>query len=267
MRTYLLLANQFYDALEYERALEQLAQARRFSTGESDDVLLSLYEGVILADLGRNEASTVAFKAALQRQPQAKLPVKVSPKVERRFEELRRQVERERAKQVARVGVARKESPEADASKTGIDAQGNSMEGAPAPMSVSTSPSTSVAPTEPLSAHAETSGSRLRGRAWIPATVSGALLVGGGVAYLQARSERSKLQTNDASLTNSQEVDRSVSRGRTFQTVGWVLTGAGVAGLGISAGMYLLGAPQASGQIELGMSTDGTSAFVVGRWP
>ncbi|MBE4753309.1 hypothetical protein G4177_34675 [Corallococcus sp. ZKHCc1 1396] len=239
VRTHLRSAHQLYDALEYERALERLADARRFAANDADDVLLSLYEGVILADLGKNEASTAAFKSALQLQPRAVLPLKVSPKVERRFEDVRRQVRREREAQLALAP----------------------------PLGDSSAPGAPTSPTTAGSQSLEGASGRggARAKAWIPATVGGVLLVGGGVSYLQARSERSRLRNDDPSLTSSSDVDRSVSRGKTFQTVGWVLAGAGVAGLGLSAGMYLLGAPQGPGTLALG--TDGTSAFVSGRWP
>ncbi|MFP2934620.1 hypothetical protein ACLESO_57830, partial [Pyxidicoccus sp. 3LG] len=109
--------------------------------------------------------------------------------------------------------------------------------------------------------------SGLRSRAWLPATVGGVLLVGGGVSYALSRSERSKLRNGDASLATYEDAERSASRGRTLQTVGVGLVGAGVVGLGISAGMYLLGRPAEPGKVGLGVSTDGTSAFVFGRWP
>ncbi|WP_147443502.1 hypothetical protein [Corallococcus sicarius] len=259
VQMYVRSARQLYDNLEYERALEQLSRARAHSTGEADDVLLSLYEGVLLADLGKNEASTTAFKAALLLQPEAKLPVKVSPKVERRFEDVRRQVRRKLANQAAR-GVDPGAPP-------GLEpgAQARPVEETPA---VVASQSMPVAQAEPSPASAEVSGRRgLRERAWIPAAVGGALLVGGGVSYLQSRHERSRLRNDDESIETVQDLDRSVSRGRTSQTVGLVLAGAGVVGLGVSAGMYLLGAPSAPAKVGWSLGTDGTSALVFGRWP
>ncbi|MFP2927372.1 hypothetical protein ACLESO_19675, partial [Pyxidicoccus sp. 3LG] len=106
VRDYVRAARGLYEDLEFERALEQLSRARPFSTGPADDALLSLYEGVILADLGKLEASTAAFKAALYLQPDAKLPVKVSPKVAQRFESLRKQVKRDLAKREAQSPVS-----------------------------------------------------------------------------------------------------------------------------------------------------------------
>jgi chemotaxis protein histidine kinase CheA len=98
---YLLAASHLYENLEYERALEQLASARRFAHGVEDDVIIALYEGLILADLGKQEF-LAAFKAALFLQPDAKLPVKVSPKVEQDFEAVRAEVRKELAPLLAR---------------------------------------------------------------------------------------------------------------------------------------------------------------------
>ncbi|WP_199738866.1 tetratricopeptide repeat protein [Corallococcus sp. CA054B] len=200
-QTHVGAARQLYDELEYERALAELSRARRHSSGDADDVLLALYEGVILADLGRTESSGAAFRVALLLQPGAELPLKVSPKVEQRFEAVRQQALRELAKQDVRV------PPPV----------------ATAPLEPVTSPDTRASPV-PTAPEVSTSAT-VRSRAWIPATVGGVLLVGGGVSYLQARSERSRLRRDDVSIKNAQDVDRSVSRGKSFQTVGLVLAG------------------------------------------
>ncbi len=78
-----------YDDLEYERALEQLAKARPLAVTRDDQVALFLLEGIILADLGRTEPSNAAFRAALALDPEARLPMQVSPKVVAEFQSLR----------------------------------------------------------------------------------------------------------------------------------------------------------------------------------
>lgn len=92
---YLAAAAGLYESLEYEKALEQLATAKKVPHGVDDDVLIGLYEGVIYADMGKADESTSAFRAALYLKDEAKLPVKVSPKVERDFETLRAAVQKE----------------------------------------------------------------------------------------------------------------------------------------------------------------------------
>ena len=104
-----------------------------------------------------------------------------------------------------------------------------------------------------------------RSGALLPAIIGGTLAAAGGVSWALSRRELSKLRNADPSLADLESVDRSVSRGRTLQTVGVGLMSAGVLGLGVAAGMYLLGAPTEQGSVSLG--TDGSSAFVSGRWP
>jgi tetratricopeptide (TPR) repeat protein len=84
-------AAQLYEELEYERALDQLAKAKAFPRTPAQDVAIALYQGIILADMGRAEESRAAFRAGLRVQADAALPVKVSPKVEAEFENIRRE--------------------------------------------------------------------------------------------------------------------------------------------------------------------------------
>ncbi len=88
-----------YEELEYERALQKLAQARTLAKTREDQVAVSLLEGIVLADLGRPDDSSAAFQAALAQDPDAELPVAVSPKVVREFESLREQARQARAAQ------------------------------------------------------------------------------------------------------------------------------------------------------------------------
>lgn len=82
---YLLAASRLYENLEYERALDQLKKARGVSGGVDDDVAIALYEGVILAEMGKQDDGVAAFKEGLYLKPEAKLPVKVAPKIEQLF--------------------------------------------------------------------------------------------------------------------------------------------------------------------------------------
>src|SRR6185436_14754700 len=92
---YVTAAARLYENLEYERALEQLDRARKLSKGIDDDVTVALYEGVIRADMAQDEPARAAFKTALYLRPDATLPVKVAPKVEQQFEEVRAAVKKE----------------------------------------------------------------------------------------------------------------------------------------------------------------------------
>src|SRR5262245_66483887 len=84
--SYLLAATRLYNSLDYERALEYLGRAKKKVESMGDDVQVSLYEGIVLAELGRTDDSTAAFRAALLLKPDARLPPKVSPKLEPAFQ-------------------------------------------------------------------------------------------------------------------------------------------------------------------------------------
>ena len=64
--------------------------------------MLSLYEGIILYEMNKQSLATSAFRLALLRRPNAKLPVQVAPKTEALFESVRtlmkQEMEQKRAK-------------------------------------------------------------------------------------------------------------------------------------------------------------------------
>lgn len=95
---YLTAAVRLYQGLEYERALDQLQRAKQLARGVEQDVAVALHEGIILADMGKREESQAAFKTGLLLSPEAKLPFKVSPKVTRDFEAVKRRVHQELAR-------------------------------------------------------------------------------------------------------------------------------------------------------------------------
>ncbi|MFE8603178.1 hypothetical protein [Archangium violaceum] len=86
-------AVRFYESFEYERALAQLTRAKALAKGVEQEVPVALYQGVVRAELGQREESLAAFRTGLYLKPDATLPVKVSPKVERDFEEVRQAVQ------------------------------------------------------------------------------------------------------------------------------------------------------------------------------
>lgn len=85
----LLAATQLFEELEYERALQQLESARALALNTEENALIAIYQGIILADSGKPEQATSAFKEGLLLNPNAELPVEVSPKVESLFEAVR----------------------------------------------------------------------------------------------------------------------------------------------------------------------------------
>ncbi|REG29903.1 hypothetical protein ATI61_107600 [Archangium gephyra] len=86
-------AVRFYESFEYEQSLAQLSRAKALAKGVEQEVPVALYEGVVLAELGQREESLAAFRTGLYLKPDAALPVKVAPKVERDFEDVRQSVQ------------------------------------------------------------------------------------------------------------------------------------------------------------------------------
>lgn len=236
VQPYLVSVSRLHEALAFERALEQLVTARRLSSGVEDDVALSLWEGIIMAELNWKDEAAAAFKSALFLQPDAQLPVRVSPGISEQFESLRRDVK----PSLTRRGDATAQVADRPHEK-------------PAPPSETQVPPAVRTERTP------------RSRALLPAIIGGTLVAAGGVSWALSRGELSKLRNADPALANLESVDGSVSRGRTLQTAGVGLMSAGVLGLGVAAGMYLLGAPTEQGSVSVG--TDGSSAFVSGTWP
>jgi tetratricopeptide (TPR) repeat protein len=232
---YLTAAVRLYENLEYERALQKLAQAKRLVRAMEEDVTIALYEGLIYADMNKWEEANIAFKEGLYLKPDAQLPAKAAPKVQRAFEAARQEVKAE----LARAATPQKPSrPEQE------------------PL-VAAPPAASPAPVE-----VEARGSR--SRALLPAAVGGGLLIAGGVMWGLAFSERGKLRSTEPQFATRDEVQRSASRGRTYQTVGFTLMGAGVVGLGLAAGLYATGAPA---PVAVSATPEGAAVFVSGRWP
>jgi tetratricopeptide (TPR) repeat protein len=265
VRAYLLSVNRLYQDLEYERAMAQIARARSLGPTVAEDVTLSLYEGIILADMNRWEESAGAFKEALFIQPEAKLPVKVSPKVEQSFEKVRQAVKQELA--VHKQAPAPPPSPPSSPRLEPPAQAAASPQRAAPPGSAQAPTGEQISPTPDVSsvqAQRAPSG-RLQPKVLAPAIGGGVLMVLGGTSWAFSRRELARLKGNDSSLDTREEVRSSASRGRTYQAAGLGMLGAGLAGLGIAAGLHFLGSP--SKEMALGVSTNGTSAFVHGRWP
>ena len=99
---YIAAAVRLYEGLEYERALDQLTRAKDVSCGVDDDATLRMYEGIVRSDLGEGEKARAAFKEALLLQPDAPIPLKVSPKMRKQIEALRTEAKKELAPILAR---------------------------------------------------------------------------------------------------------------------------------------------------------------------
>ncbi|MCP3063371.1 hypothetical protein LXT21_31785 [Myxococcus sp. K38C18041901] len=106
-----------YEALEYEKALNGLTQAKQVASTTDEQVEVALYRGLVLSDLGRRKQALEEFRVGLSLKPDAVLPTATGPKVERDFESVRKQVRQQQGTAsetaTAKAPAAKAEEPEA----------------------------------------------------------------------------------------------------------------------------------------------------------
>lgn len=110
---YLAEARVFYIALEYERCLQRLEQARSWVSAQRERVELELYFGLCSYGVGDDAQGLHHFRLALALEPSATLPPGVSPKIAHVFQE-----EAARARPGPRVTVERPPRPPASGRST-----------------------------------------------------------------------------------------------------------------------------------------------------
>jgi hypothetical protein len=99
---FLNAAVRLYESLEYERALEQVRNAKKQAVTPDQQASAALYEGIMLSDLNKPDEARAAFKEALLLKPDATIPIKVSPKVSKDFEDTRLAAQKELAPLLAK---------------------------------------------------------------------------------------------------------------------------------------------------------------------
>ncbi|QRO01749.1 hypothetical protein JRI60_23345 [Archangium violaceum] len=87
--------SRLYRQMEYEQAFDQIQLARQSPLGTSELAVLSLYEGIVLYDMGKHVESGDAFQMALLIREDARLPEQVAPKIQSHFEAFRRRLQEE----------------------------------------------------------------------------------------------------------------------------------------------------------------------------
>ncbi len=232
VKKYLNTAITLYENLEYEKALKQLKNAKNRASGPDDEAKIALLEGVVLADMGREEKALTAFKTAFSVELEAKLPVEVSPKVQAVAEKARAnvrkmlapQIEAARAEEEKRLAVEKQRADEEAAAKVAEQRRFEAEERAknqPPPAVV-----------------AKATGPSARSLSWIPGVVG---LASAGVAtglFVSAGAKQSSLLNGTAPPEQAIAIRDS---GKTEATLGYVFTGVGVAGVGAAVLMFALG--------------------------
>ncbi len=236
VKKYLNAAVTLFENLEYEKALKQLQRARSKAQGADDEGKIALLEGVVFAEMGKEEQALTAFKSGFGMDVKAKLPVEVSRKVASLAERARANVLKVLAPQL--------EQERLEAEKKALDEKRKSDEEAAAAQRAETKQrEDSLRQREAVPTVAVEQGPTLRSRAWIPGAIG---LLGAGVAtyfFVNAGAKARSLQT-DMTLTESAAASLR-DAGRTSQTAGFISAAVAVAGLGTAAVFFLFGGPKA----------------------
>jgi hypothetical protein len=264
---------QLLESQGYEEALERLGRLKPLARDANQKSIVALYEGLVLSSMGRQtqDRAQSAFRSALLQDPQASLPVKVVPRQERLFEEVRARVLKERAGRpaLAREGTA---SPVAPSSEDGtapvaelasvrspakLDTGDRLVEMFPA---LAASNTAGFAPVAVSFTHRVS-----RPRVLVPTLTGAALLASAGVFWGLAQHEQSQLRKVDLSHSSLEDARLMAVRGTRYQNWGLGLAGAGGVALGVATVFYVRQSPKAP--VAMGVGVNGTSAFVKGTWP
>ena len=232
VKRFLNAAVTLYENLEYEKALKQLQKARTKATGTEDEMKILLLEGVVLADLGKEERALTAFKTAFGFDTEAKLPVEVSPKVSVIAEKARANVRKLLAPQLAREKQeqhAAEEKKKADEQTAQLAEQKKRDDEEKA--RVQPPP----ARVEAKQAAPGPSGARIG--AFVAGGV-GLLFAGAATYFLLGANARFQSLTQGTAAP----ADALTARdgGKTFATLGYVFTGVAVVGLATSAVLFVI---------------------------
>lgn len=256
---------QLLESQRYDEALSRIVELKPRAQGPEQKLELSLYEGLVLASMGRRtqDRASAAFRSALQVDPRVRLPVKVPPRLERTFEELRARVLKEQAERPAPALEVTPAPLATEPTQTGTSVPGE-LDMSDRLRLLSQWPSLAApAPpaTVPVTATFQYKASRPR--VLVPALTGGALAVSGGVLWGLARREQSRLRKLDLGERTLEDAQLLAVRGDRYQN--WALgtaTAGGVA-LGVATVLYVLQVPKPP--VTLG--TSGSSAFLQGEWP
>ncbi len=231
VKRFLNVALTMYENLEYEKALKQLKSAHAKAAGPDDEMHIALLEGVILADMGKEERALTAFKTGFGFDLDARLPVDVSPKTAKVADKARANVRKMLGPQIEREQeenrlAAEKRTAEAAASKVTED------ERAAKERQAVQAPVTQV---ERVRETPSVSGARVG--AWVAGGI-GLLSVGAATFFLV--SAQSKYSALTSGTANVSEAASERDTGKSFATVGYTFTAVAAAGLLTSAILFII---------------------------
>lgn len=241
VKKYLNTAITLYENLEYEKALKQIKQAHVKSAGADDDAKIALLEGIVLADMGREDRALTAFKTAFSVDLDARLPVEVSPKVQAVAEKARANVRKMLAPQLA-AQKAEEERKAAELARKTADEEEQKRREAERLAEVKRHEEEERAKNQPPPMVVQPeSGPSARALSWIPGVVGlGAAGAATGL-LISAGNKHAALVNGTANPADAVQLRDS---GKTEATLGYVFTGVAVVGVGAAVVMFIVGAPK-----------------------
>lgn len=233
-----------YKSMDFERSLEQLKLAKQQPHAADEDVVASMYEGILRFELGDEAGSASAFRAALFLKPNALMPIPVSPRITLMLER-----ERTRLRQKAPITAPEKVPvavqarpvvelpPPAQTAQPGpAEPQGSFWTAPPSQRAEDPRPvrivqaqeSIAVPPSAVAGAAVASAEPAVERRLWAIAPMAvGVVGVAAGALCLAQTSTYYDALMNDP-LTRSQ-ADTYRSSGKTYQALGWSLLSVGAA--------------------------------------
>lgn len=245
VKRYLNAAVTLYENLEYEKALKQIQRAKTKSTGASDDARIALYEGIVFADMGKEQKALDAFKTGLSMEPEAKLPLEVSPKVEKVFKRALENVQKllgpqlDKQREEERLRVEAEKQVEIDKQRL-IEEQRKKDEEAARLAAVK--PAEPDRP-PPAVVAASPSGPGMRTLAFIPLGVG--VASGAAAAYFLVTAKGQEASLNNGTALPGSAISVRDS-GKTNALLGYVFTGVAAAGIAAAGLMFGLGGGSSS---------------------
>lgn len=259
VKKYLNAAVTLYENLEYEKALKQIQRAKTKSTGASDDARIALYEGIIYADMGKEEQALNTFKTGLSMEPDAKLPLEVSPKVEKVFNKARDNVRKLLGPQLEKQREEERLKAEAEKKQAEEDQRKKDEEAA---RLAALKPAEPDRP-PPAVVIAPAPGPSVRKLGFIPLGVGVASGAASVFLLVSAKGKYDSLNNLTAPRADAAAIRDS---GKMFATLGYVFTSVAAAGVAAAAVMFAVGG-ESSTQVSVFAAPDGAFVGVSGSLP
>ncbi|MFT3840188.1 MAG: hypothetical protein QM723_24585 [Myxococcaceae bacterium] len=257
VKKYVSSAIALYENLEYEKALKQLDKARLKSGGAEDDAAISLVEGIIYAEMGKEDKADTAFRTGFALDPDVKLPVEVSPKVEKVANKARDKVKKMLAPQIEKQRQEDEAKKQAELERAQAEEARKKEEEHRRQEEEMKSKTNQPPPLGPVEQKLS-----LRKWAWAPAAVGVAGAVVGAIFLAQAKNKYDAL--NDPMTVPPGMGLQYKNDGASAQTIGWVFMSVGIVGLAVAAAFLPFGGGEVVPSTSFFLTPNGGGAMV--RW-